>query len=49
MPNLLPLYWIRVWWHSGYIETGQDGLLYFLTHDRGTGEGNLYRLSSVGH
>jgi glucose/arabinose dehydrogenase len=29
------------------IETGPDGLLYVLTHDRETGEGNLYRISSA--
>jgi aldose sugar dehydrogenase len=28
------------------IETGPDGLLYVLTHDRETGEGNLYKISS---
>jgi aldose sugar dehydrogenase len=28
------------------IETGPDGLLYILTHDRETGEGNLYKMSS---
>ena len=28
------------------IETGPDGLLYVLTHDRETGEGNLYGISS---
>jgi glucose/arabinose dehydrogenase len=26
------------------IETGPDGLLYVLTHERGTGDGNLYRI-----
>jgi hypothetical protein len=26
------------------IETGPDGLLYVLTHDRETGDGNLYRI-----
>ena len=30
----------------GDIETGPDGLLYVLTHDRETGEGNLYKISS---
>src|SRR5215216_4718999 len=29
------------------IETGPDGLLYVLTHDRETGEGNLYKISSA--
>jgi aldose sugar dehydrogenase len=28
------------------IETGPDGLLYILTHDRETGDGNLYKVSS---
>ena len=28
------------------IATGPDGLLYILTHDRETGEGNLYKMSS---
>ncbi|MCD6036575.1 MAG: hypothetical protein K0S67_459, partial [Nitrososphaeraceae archaeon] len=26
------------------IETGPDGFLYVLTHDRETGDGNLYRI-----
>lgn len=29
------------------IETGPDGLLYVLTHDRETGEGNLYKIISA--
>lgn len=29
------------------IETGPDGLLYVLTHDRETGEGDLYKISSA--
>jgi glucose/arabinose dehydrogenase len=29
------------------IETGPDGLLYVLTHDRETGEGNLYKIGSA--
>jgi glucose/arabinose dehydrogenase len=29
------------------IETGPDGLLYVLTHNRETGEGNLYKISSA--
>lgn len=29
------------------IETGPDGLLYVLTHDRETGEGNLYKITSA--
>jgi glucose/arabinose dehydrogenase len=29
------------------IESGPDGLLYVLTHDRETGEGNLYKISSA--
>ncbi len=29
------------------IETGPDGLLYILTHDRESGEGNLYKISST--
>ena len=29
------------------IETGPDGLLYVLTHDRETGEGNLYKIRSA--
>jgi glucose/arabinose dehydrogenase len=29
------------------IETGPDGLLYVLTHDRETGDGNLYKISSA--
>jgi aldose sugar dehydrogenase len=28
------------------IETGSDGFLYILTHDRETGDGNLYRITS---
>jgi glucose/arabinose dehydrogenase len=28
------------------IETGPDGFLYVLTHDRETGDGNLYRITS---
>ena len=28
------------------IETGQDGFLYILTHDRETGDGNLYWITS---
>ena len=29
------------------IETGPDGLLYALTHDRETGDGNLYKINSA--
>ena len=29
------------------IETGPDGFLYVLTHDRETGDGNLYRITSA--
>ena len=29
------------------IETGPDGFLYVLTHDRDTGDGNLYRITSA--
>ena len=29
------------------IETGPDGLLYVLTHDRETGDGNLYKINSA--
>ena len=28
------------------IETGPDGFLYILTHDRETGDGNLYWITS---